>query len=152
MPFGLGKKRLDHAPVTSAGLFNPSKLDLITTRDDGVSLYIVQDEAWTSSRPELDSLGEKITTYVAFILDGGLAAQYPAVVGRPWRIVIDSYMGRPDAAAMRALNLTGDAILGYGGELIFHELAALGPSVSAPSTIRAVRLRTGLDEEDLVAL
>jgi hypothetical protein len=153
MPFGFRTKPTeDLATARPASLFNPKKLDMISTANGVVSLFIVQDVAWTSSAAELASLGEKITTYVGFVLDGGLAAQYPALVGQPWRVIIDSYTGRPDAAAMEALNLTGDAVRGYGGDLIFHELAVPQPGATVPTTIRATRLQTARDPEETVNL
>ena len=132
------------AALPPPSLFDPTKLDLITqsSRDGIVSLYIIQDEPWTSLSEEIESLSEKLSMYAAYVLEGQLAEQYPHMAGRAWRIVIDSYTGRPNDQTMTALYETGDDLSGLGGELIFHELRPPTPGAKLSTTLRSVRLRT----------
>jgi hypothetical protein len=80
--------------------------------------------------------------YVEYVLGGHLAARYPHMAGRQWRIVIDSYTGRPNDQTMIALCETGDDIADLGGDLIFHELQPPPPGSEMPTTLRSVRLGT----------
>jgi predicted oxidoreductase len=76
--------------------FDPNKVDLVAQSPQGVvNLVIVQDQRWSGLESEWTSLNQKIHNYVAFVLDGQMAKQYPDVAGRGWRILIHNYFDDP---------------------------------------------------------
>jgi hypothetical protein len=135
-------------------LFNPNKLDLVATSASAVNLYIIQDQAWIGTDAEIQSLQQKIHNYVAYARDGQMANQYPQSVGKPWRIVIDSYVGEPNQTTLDILQGIGDAVRGYSGDLILHLLKPPPVGEKMPTSLRAIRMGTGPDggvEVDLSA-
>ena len=101
----------------SETLFAVDKVDLVALVDGIVELHIVVDITWTGSDDQLMSLQHKVNTYVAYVLDGQLSAQYPQVAGRPWRIVVACRTGRPDPRSAEMLRSLADPLDRYGGEL-----------------------------------
>jgi hypothetical protein len=66
---------------------------------------------------DIVSLSEKIHTYVAFAVDGQMAASFPDVAGQAWGIVIDLQVSPPPDAARRDLERIAVSVKRYGGEL-----------------------------------
>jgi hypothetical protein len=100
--------------------FDPGKVDLVSIPKSGtvVDLHIVQDSAWIGSDDQITTLQQKINNYVSFALDGALVENYPDTAGLPWRIVIVSQDGRPDARTSFVLDQVTSAVRNYGGELV----------------------------------
>ncbi len=142
-------RRKQPAPQPPSSLFDPTTVDLVaSTRSGDARLYIVRDQQWTGSDPEIRSLQEKIHNYVGFALDGGMVALYPELTAQPWAIVIDTYTGRPDARTIDVLQRTGDVVRQYGGELVLHELRPPeGPGL-LPMTVSVTKLGTALDPSE----
>jgi uncharacterized protein DUF6572 len=122
-------------------LFDPEKIDLVTEDPGGgASLYIVQDQAWIDSDVETESLDQKIAAYVTFARQGQMAETYPELRGRPWRIIIDTYVGPPPPACWQRLSGIGDAVRDVGGDLIVEELAFPEAPETVPPTVRVRRV------------
>ncbi len=104
---------------TAEVLFEASKVDVVALSRDGstVELVVVADGPWTGSDAQLQSLQAKVQTYVGFALDGPLAEQYPEAAGLPWRIVVHSQSGPPDARTAQVLNALSERLPAHGGEL-----------------------------------
>jgi hypothetical protein len=131
-------------PVVANTLFDPSKIDLVTRSPDGmITLIIVQDQPWSGSAAEIDSLARKIEAYTVYVVDGHLAKENPEAVGLQWRIVIDTYTGQPDSATLEMLRKAGDAVRGRSGDLLLHEMNPPQPPNPAPTTVGLWRLGTG---------
>lgn len=63
-------------------LFDPAKVDVCSVSGDGVvELVIVQDHPWTGSDAHVESLQQKIQTYVSYALDGQMVADFPQTAG-----------------------------------------------------------------------
>jgi hypothetical protein len=106
----LGKRKPEDA------LFDASKVDVVSVAADGtVELGIVRAHAWTGSDPELHSLQQKIQTYVSYATDGAMLAAYPETRGLPWRIVVHSQAGPPDAATQHVIDTLSGRLPEYGG-------------------------------------
>lgn len=85
--------------------------------DGTVELHLVQSSDWTGSEAQLQSFQQKIQTYVAYALDGGLVAAYPETQGLPWRIVVHSQAGPPDPRTQQVIGLLGTRLPRYGGTI-----------------------------------
>ena len=107
-----GKKKVDER------LFDPAKVDLCGISKGGiVELFIVQDHPWTGSDAQLQSLQEKVQTYVSYALDGQMVAAYPETVGLKWRNVIHAKTGPPDVCTQTVLDALTQRLPGYGGSI-----------------------------------
>jgi len=113
-------------------------------------LYVVQDQPWSGSDAETRSLEQKLRNYVTFARDGQMHKMYPKLRGQEWRIVIDTYVGPPDAKCWARLSTLGDEIRDLGGDLILHELTIPVPPETVPETVRARRLGRQWPEGELV--
>jgi hypothetical protein len=100
-------------------LFDPLKVDAVALSADGqtVELFIVQDMAWTGSDAQIQSLQEKVNTYVSYAVDGGMAPDYPETAVLPWRIVVHAQTGPPDDRTAAVLQRLPDRVQAYGGSL-----------------------------------
>lgn len=134
-------------------LFNPEKLDLVTQGQAGeANLYVIQDQPWIGSAAEIESLEQKLRTYVTFALDGQMHELYPELRGQEWRIIIDSYVGPPDERCWARLSILGDEIRDRGGDLILQELTVPIPPESVPHTERVRRVGSDWPEGEPVEL
>ena len=99
--------------------FDPATIDLVGLSPDGstVDLFLVQSSPWTGTEIQIGTLQAKIQNYVGFAVDGQMARQYPEAEGLPWRIVIDSQTGEPDAKAQAVFAHLEQALPTYGGSL-----------------------------------
>lgn len=72
-------------------LNNPGQLDLVTFDSTGGEYVLVISAMgdWDDSDEEQALLLQKINNYLNFVLDGGLAEQFPHSEGKPVRIQID---------------------------------------------------------------
>jgi hypothetical protein len=140
-------RRRDRKSTPPSGDFDPTKVDLVAVAASGtVNLYIIQDQPWTERESEWRSLNEKIHNYVAFALDGQMGVAYPDTPNRPWRIVIDTYVGPPPTQTIQALSEVGDAVRVQGGDLVMHSLRPpTGPGRPAADQ-GAWRLGTGHED------
>jgi hypothetical protein len=64
------------------GVQNPRLVDLIVPEEGRVALVMQEKRPWRSEE-QLRQLEEKINRYLGYVLDGFLAAQYPAYRGVP---------------------------------------------------------------------
>ncbi len=66
----------------------PNVIDVVShdPRTDAVVLSMVEDRDWGEEGALLPDLQAKLNTYLAYVLDGQLAKDYPQVVGKPVRI------------------------------------------------------------------
>jgi hypothetical protein len=115
----MGRRKKLEAGAADA-LFEASTVDLVSLSEDGstVSLYIVSDSGWSGSEAQLESLQNKVHNYVSFALDGPMTATYPETDGLAWQIVIDCQSGLPDERTSAVLSQVGQAVRGYGGDLV----------------------------------
>lgn len=108
----LGRRQPDEVP------FESSKVDVVSIASDGVvELGLVQVHEWTGSEVQLQSFQQKIQTYVSYAVDGGMAAAYPETEGLPWRIVVHSNAGPPDANTQHVISTLAERLPGYGGAI-----------------------------------
>jgi len=99
-------------------LFDPAKVDVCAISEGGVvELFIVQDHPWTGSDAQLQSLQDKVQTYVSYALDGQMVAAYPETLGLRWRIVIHAQTGPPDVRTQTVLDALNQRLTGYGGSI-----------------------------------
>ena len=72
------------------GIDDPSVIDAVTQTAEGeVVLIISHDRPWTDDPDEVDRLGDKISSYAAFVLGDGFASAYPQAADRPRRVQLD---------------------------------------------------------------
>jgi hypothetical protein len=99
-------------------LFDPAKVDVCAISEGGdVELFIVQDRPWTRSDAQLQSLQDKVQTYMSYAMDGQMVAAYPETVGLKWRIVIHTQTGSPDVRTQTVLDALNQRLTGYGGSI-----------------------------------
>ena len=67
-------------------------IDLVShdPKSDAVVLSMVEDRDWGNKGELLLDLQEKLNTYLAFVLDGKLEQQYPAMKGKKVRFRLHS--------------------------------------------------------------
>jgi hypothetical protein len=131
-----------------SSLFDPTKVDLISKKKNGdARLFIVQDQPWTGSDAEIESLELKVRYYVSFAVGGTLVALEPQFRGRPWAIVVDTYTGRPDVRTLDSLNRLGEVVGQHGGALVLHELLPPVPPERVPATVSVTWLGRSLAAE-----
>ena len=111
-------------PESSSPLFDATKVDLVALSPDEttVELVIVADGDWSGSDEQIRSLQEKIQTYVAFAVDGQLAATYPDVADLPWSIIVQCSADTPDARTADVLDQTIERVRAYRGDLRVRSL------------------------------
>jgi hypothetical protein len=110
-----GKKK----PVVS--LFDPDKIDVVATAPNGsVRLVVVQDQPWTGSDEELQSLRQKVHNYVAYAVDGQMHRDKPESQGHPWSIAVVSMAGAPDRRSAETLAQLQEAVPRHGGAFTHH--------------------------------
>lgn len=74
------------------------KADLITYHQDtGVwAIYLIDEEAWSADADEhLRAIQSRVYDALDAILDGHVAAKYPASLGRRFRVQVDLYGDAP---------------------------------------------------------
>jgi hypothetical protein len=136
------------APQQQSSLFDPTKIDVISKKKNGdARLFIVQDQPWTGSDAEIESLELKVRYYVSFATGGALVALEPQFSGRPWAIVLDAYTGRPDVRTLEVLNRLGEVVGQHGGALVLHEMLPPVPPERVPTTVNVTRLDMALRTE-----
>src|SRR3954470_16344544 len=97
-------KRKQEPEPDPTTLFDPGRVDLITQSASGVvHLIVVQDQPWSDHPEERDSLVRKIENYIRYAASGALAHQHPELTGKRWRVIIDTYFGRPGETTLAAL-------------------------------------------------
>lgn len=86
------------------GVTNPRVIDLIALdpSSDEVVLSILETRPWGSDPSQLAQLEDKLNSYLAYVLDGWLARQYPQYEGRKLRFQLDC-AGTPGATEERFL-------------------------------------------------
>lgn len=73
-----------------AGVADTGTVDVIAQDADGTYLLVmVEDRPWGADPDQATQLQGKINTYAGYILDGGLARQYPETEGAAVRIRLD---------------------------------------------------------------
>lgn len=81
----------EHPGPESRGVTNPRVIDLISLdgENDEVVLLILETRPWGSDSEQLAQLEDKLNSYLAYVLDGWLARQYPQYEGRKLRFQLD---------------------------------------------------------------
>ena len=100
--------------------FDGRKVDLVTLSPDGsmVLLHIIVGSQWSGSDAQIQSLQEKVNTYVGFALDGQMVATYPETAGLAWAIRVDDQVGVLDGRSPDVLERLAEAVRRYGGDLV----------------------------------
>ena len=64
-------------------VFDAGSVDIVSIPADGatVDLHIVQDQPWSGSDEQINSLQQKINNYAAYAIDGPLVEAYPEANG-----------------------------------------------------------------------
>ena len=77
--------------IEPRGVTNPRVIDLISLdgESDEVVLSILETRPWGSEAEQLPQLEDKLNSYLAYVLDGWLARQYPQYEGRKVRFQLD---------------------------------------------------------------
>src|ERR1700716_1415520 len=73
---------------------NPVKIDLVTKRPDGgCTLVLVETGPWIGEQKNqnMQRLGNRIAGCVSTVINGHVARRYPATIGVPLTIQVDSY-------------------------------------------------------------
>jgi len=73
------------------GVHNPRVVDLITEDDatGEVVLVMLEQRPWGSQPEQLRQLEAKFNSYLGYVLEGHLSAQYPQYADKPVRFQID---------------------------------------------------------------
>jgi Family of unknown function (DUF6572) len=89
------------------GVHNPRVVDLVTedAATGEVVLVMLEQRPWGSDPDQLRQLEDKFNSYLGYVLDGHMAAQYPQYAGKSVRFQIDCASNprpedRPFLAAM----------------------------------------------------
>ena len=99
-----------------AGIDDPNVVDLVAqTADGGALLVIVKEGPWAADR-DVAALSVKLNWYVNYVVDGGLVAAYPELVGRPVTVQIFSNEPAPDEV-QSAIELARHQLHHYGVSL-----------------------------------
>ncbi len=106
--------------MSEHALFDPAKVDLVSVSPDGstVILHIVNDLPWSGTDAQLQSLQDKVHTYVGFALDGQMVSTYPETEGLAWTIRVDDQVGARDDRSSQVLTQLAEAVRRYGGDLV----------------------------------
>jgi len=98
------------------GLRHPDIIDEVAhqAKDDSVVLTIREDTAWDGSDERIAALRSKINTYIAFVVQGQLAKNYPDLVGKPIVISLRCIQHRPDERTIRFLDEANAKVTRYG--------------------------------------
>lgn len=104
-------------------LFDPAKIDVVAMSPDGaaVELVIIADGPWTGSDEQVNSLQQKVQTYVSYAVDGAMVSAHPGTERLPWRIGIRCYAGAPDGRTSQLLEVLAHRLPAYGGSLIVQQ-------------------------------
>lgn len=115
------KKRVDEV------LLDATKIDIIALAPESafVQLFITHGFPWTGSDQQLQSLREKVHTYVGYALDGQMAAEHPEFAGLPWRIAIVA-KEPPDERTTAVIADIAQAVRRYGGDLTLDQRLGSG--------------------------
>jgi hypothetical protein len=97
------------------GVTNPRVIDLISldTESDEVVLSILETRPWGSDPSQLAQLEDKLNSYLAYVLEGWLARQYPQYEGRKVRFQLDC-AAAPGATEERFLRAAMNFAAGEG--------------------------------------
>ena len=94
----------------SAGVHNPSKIDLVTLSPTGrIILVMIDERPWEGRSDRLQQLQDKINTYLSFVLDGELLRRYPEAKGRAVDFRLD-VAHEPDQQVLRFLDAARDQL------------------------------------------
>ena len=77
---------------------------------------MVETRPWSGSEEQLFQLQEKLNAYLSFALDGELAEAYPALVGKPLRLLLQC-RAEPDGVTAQMLDIVRQQIAFQGIEL-----------------------------------
>ena len=105
-------------PAGSRGLEYPGVIDALMHDTGRGELWLVMIERrrWAGGEAQLFQLQEKLNAYLSFALDGELAEAYPAHVGKPLRVILDT-THPPSPEVVHFLNLVREQISFQGVEL-----------------------------------
>jgi hypothetical protein len=92
-------------------------IDLLTQRGPGVVVLIMTQVAeWDDSDEQLSSIQSKLNHYLSYVLDGGLAAQYPQVASSRWIIRLDCHEELPGRID-QFIRVAQSKVRNHGGDL-----------------------------------
>ncbi len=81
----------------SVGVQNPWVIDAIEGAGERVILKMFETRPWSEAFDRMFQLQEKFNAYMAFILDGEMRTDFPELVGRPIRVVLECTDYPPDS-------------------------------------------------------
>jgi len=106
---------LNRPAAEHVGINHPNTVDLVmhAPGEDVWRLVLIEAGTWDGSQAQLLKLQQKLNTYVAFAVDGGLEERYPESAGKRVIIRLDLY-APPDARTTGVLDKLGKAIEAEG--------------------------------------
>ncbi len=87
----------DSGERTAVGVQNPWVIDAIEGAGERVVLKMFETRPWEEAFDRMFQLQEKFNAYMAFILDGEMRADFPELLGRPVRVVLECLDYPPDS-------------------------------------------------------
>ncbi len=73
-----------------AGIVDVDTIDIVAQDASGQFMMVmVETRPWEADRDQSAQLRAKINTYAGYILDGGLAREYPETAGQPVNIQLE---------------------------------------------------------------
>lgn len=111
------------AAPQARGVTNPRVIDLISldAESDEVVLLILETRPWGSDADQLPQLEDKLNSYLAYVLEGWLARQYPQYEGRKVRFQLDcaSVPGDTEERFLRAaMNFAAGEGIGFSVRVV----------------------------------
>jgi hypothetical protein len=101
---------------------NPDAVDLVVARRDGtVVLSMLEERPWDGSEARLRQLEDKVSSYLAFVLDGHMQRQHPDIVAHHVQIRLD-YIGHMDARTRELLPAIELTLAEHGIEFVISHL------------------------------
>ena len=108
----------DPPPAGPHGLEYAGVIDALMHDTQSGELWLVMSERrpWSGGEVQLFQLQEKLNAYLSFALDGEMAEAYPAHVGKPMRVILDT-THPPSEDVVHFLSLVREQISFQGVEL-----------------------------------
>lgn len=105
------------------GIDFPTSVDFLSfdARSDQVVLTISEERVWTGSEDELRKLQEKLSNYLSYAVDGGLARKFPEYAEKSVRIRLDC-LHHPSKGTIEFLDEARRRLSDHGIDLVVNVL------------------------------